>query len=232
LKTIKIIGITILFIALTYFGYVKVSRFFAIDSCLDRGGRWNYKTNQCELDSNLLVQGITSSNWTFDKIEGSKLVFKNGQKFETNLFELEFIGQVPADNKAPYFIFSGRDCNECDANISIYIHSPSDGQLNVGHGQNRYQYPGTETDYQSDKILYVSRAFYGKVLENINGIIWYENRLSENGKMGRTVYLSYIVNNLLKDTVYEDKGKLGETVNLSKKGFCKEIKGRQYTSEP
>jgi hypothetical protein len=231
-KTIKILGITILFIALTYFGYVKVSRFLAIDSCLDRGGRWNYKTNQCELDSNQLVPEITSSNWTFDKIEGSLLVFKNKRKFETNLFELEFIGQVSTDNKAPYFIFSGRDCEECDANISIYIHSPSDGQLEVGHGQNRYQYPGTEKDYETDSILYISRAFYGQVLETTKGVIWYENRLLENGKMGRSVFLSRIDNGIFKDTTYEDNGKLGETINLLKKGQCSEIVGRQYTSEP
>lgn len=24
------------------------SRWFEIDTCLDRGGRWNYQTNQCE----------------------------------------------------------------------------------------------------------------------------------------------------------------------------------------
>ncbi|MFV5691054.1 hypothetical protein ACM55K_03410 [Flavobacterium sp. LT1R49] len=80
--------------------------------------------------------------------------------------------------------------------------------------------------------MYVSRAFYGQVLDNTKGVIWYENRLLENGKMGRIVFLSRIENGVKKDTVFEDKGKLGETLNLVNKGLCTEIQGRQYTSEP
>lgn len=178
------------------------------------------------------IKNKVSEAWLFDKVEGSKLVFKNGQIFETNLFELQFIGQISSSDKAPFLIFSGRDCNECDANISIYIHSPSDGKLFIEHGENSYQFPGTETDYETDSITYVSKAFFGQVLDNTKGVIWYENRLLENGKMGFNVFLSRIENGLKKDTVFADKGKLNETTNLVKKGLCIEIQGRKYTSEP
>jgi hypothetical protein len=174
----------------------------------------------------------SSINWTFDKIDGSKLVFKGGQIIETNLFELEFIGQVPANNKAPYLIFSGRDCNECDENISIYLHLPSNGQLKIDHGQNRYKYPGTEKDYESGSILNNSRAFFGEVLKNIYGVIWYENRLLENGKMRRSISLVQIENGALKDTTYEDNVSFNQTTLLLAKGLCKEIPGRQFLSEP
>ncbi len=170
--------------------------------------------------------------WVFDSIEKSKLLFKNGQTFETNLFDLDYIGQVSADNNIPYLIFSGRDCNECDATISIYIHSPMQGKLIIDHGQNSYHYPGTEKDYETNRTLYISRAFYGKVIENVNGVIWYENRLLENNTMKRSVFLSRIDNGVIKDTTFEDKGKLSETINLVKKGLCKEIQGKHYTSEP
>lgn len=29
--------------------FLFFSRFFAIDSCLDRGGHWNYEIEECEL---------------------------------------------------------------------------------------------------------------------------------------------------------------------------------------
>jgi hypothetical protein len=231
-KTIKIFIIVFLLIALTSFGYLKLTHFFEIDACLDKGGRWNYEKQLCEFDSNKTVEDFTEADWEFNKVQDSKLIFKGGQTLETNLFELEYIGQVSADNKSPYLIFSGRDCNECDANISIYIHSPADGKLIIDHGQNRYQYPGTEKDYETDSVLYIARAFYGQVLENISGVIWYENRLLENGKMGRFVFLASIDNGSLKDTTYEDTGKLDRTIILKNKGLCKEIKGREYTSEP
>lgn len=192
----------------------------------------NSKSTLNQISDSLTSNTKDNINLTFEKVQGSKLVFKGGKTFETNLFELEYIGQVSADNKAPYLIFSGYDCDECDANISIYIHSPSDGRLVIDHGQNRYQYPGTEKDYETDSVLCISRSFYGQVLENINGVIWYENRLLENGKMGRFVFLSHIENGSLKDTTYEDNGKLDHTIILKNKGLCKEIKGRKYTSEP
>jgi len=172
-----------------------------------------------------------SEAWLFEKVDGSKLVFKNGQTFQTNLFELKFIGQVSNGNKAPFLIFSGRDCNECDANISLYIHSPSDGKLSIKHGENSYQFPGTETDYETDSITYVSRAFFGQVLDNTKGVIWYESRLLENGKMGPNVFLSRIEKGSKKDTVFADKGELEETTRLVKKGLCIEIQGQKYTSE-
>lgn len=227
-KTSKILLITVTCITLIVFGYLKVIHFFEIDACLDKGERWNSELEKCE--SNEVLN--TQSEWLFDKVDGSKLVFKNEQVFETNLLELEYIGQVSVDNKAPYLIFSGRDCNECDANISIYIQSPSDGKLLIDRGQNRYQYPGTEKDYANDSLLSFSRAFYGQVLANTKGVIWYENGLLENGKMGRSVHLVIIDNQDRKDTTFEDTAKLDHTINLKQKGLCSEIQGREFTSEP
>lgn len=54
-KTIKILGITILLLTLTSFGYFELRRFFDIDSCLDRGGRWNYEEKKCEFDDIQIV---------------------------------------------------------------------------------------------------------------------------------------------------------------------------------
>src|ERR1035437_3248128 len=193
---------------------------------LSCGSKTNLKNRSNQSLDRLKIGAQATNDWTFKKVEKSKLVFKNGKTFETNLYNLEYIGQFRAENKAPFLIFSGRECEDCDANISIYIHSPSDGKIVVAYGQNRYEYPGTEKDYQSDTVLLTSRAFYGQVLENVHGVIWYENELLENGKMGKDIFLRHLVNGSLKDTIFEDKGEISETLNLMKKGLCKEIKGR------
>jgi hypothetical protein len=86
---------------------------------------------------------------------------------------------VPNGNKTPFLIFSGRDCDECDANISIYIHSPSNGHLKIENGENRYGFPGSERDFENKNILYKARAFYGQVLPGIRGVIWYQKQLME-----------------------------------------------------
>ena len=59
-KTTIIIGITILIAISTYLVYPKAVTFFAIDSCLDQGGRWDYKNGNCDL-------GLESQNKTLTK---------------------------------------------------------------------------------------------------------------------------------------------------------------------
>lgn len=173
-----------------------------------------------------------SNEWVFEKTDKSKLIFKNEKTVETNLYDLQYIGQIPVNNSTPFLIFSGRHCSECDANISIYIHKPTDGPLIVRNGENRFQYPGKEKDFENDLVVYISRAFYGQVLPGIDGVIWYENRLLESNKMGRSVYLAQIKNGIINDTSYNDDGKLGQTIGLMKNGHCQEIKGKEYKSEP
>jgi len=34
--------------ALLVWSFIAMRRYWAIDECLDRGGRWNYTTNLCE----------------------------------------------------------------------------------------------------------------------------------------------------------------------------------------
>ena len=208
--------------------YLKASQFFKIDDCLDQGGRWNYDLAICEFEA----ASASPAAWHFDKVEGSSLVFKDGQRLETHLFELAYIGQISVDNQAPYLIFSGRDCDGCGANIAVYIHSPANGRLIVDQGQNRYQYPGIEKDYLTDSVLYTARAFYGQVLENVYGVIWYENRRLENGEMGQSVFLSRLTNGALHDTTFEDRGEIAQTLALYKQGLCAEIEGQTFTSEP
>jgi hypothetical protein len=174
----------------------------------------------------------TSPPWIFSKVDSSRLLFANGRVVETSLYELTYIGQIPLEHKSPLLIFSGRDCDGCDENVSMYMQSPSDGKLEVEFGKNRYQCPGTETDFETDKLLYTSRAFYGQVLENTNGVIWYENRLMENGNWQHDVFLSWMDHDIRRDTMYYSGIDSNQTFALLKQGLCKEIKGRRYTSEP
>jgi hypothetical protein len=39
------------YLSVMFFAYLKLSNFFEIDSCLDKGGRWSYERNECELST-------------------------------------------------------------------------------------------------------------------------------------------------------------------------------------
>ena len=170
--------------------------------------------------------------WDFEKVAGNKLYFKNGKQFKTSLYKLKYIGQVPNANKAPFLILSGRDCDECDAKISIYICSPGDRPLKVENGENSYSLPGTERDLENKNILFKAKAFYGLVLSNIKGVIWYQNQLMENGTWKKSIFLVNLNHPDKEEISMKDTGQLRETLNLLKQGLCKEIPGVAYNSEP
>lgn len=171
--------------------------------------------------------------WTLAKVDGTKLVFNEGPVFDTELQELEYIGQVDIDKKAPFLIYSGRDCDECDANIAIYFHSPRSGQLNVSNGENRYAYPGKERDYENGSLLYEARAFYGEVFNGVEGVVWFQKTLMEDNTFQNSIYLAKIDGEKIVTEEVENLDKrLNETLALNKAGKNKEIKGKEYTSEP
>jgi len=59
-----IIGTLILgTITILIFGIIWINRFFAIDSCLDSGGRWNYELNKCEKYYDFDSVEITELYW-------------------------------------------------------------------------------------------------------------------------------------------------------------------------
>ncbi len=193
----------------------------------------NSKTQLLENQETNQRKKSKDNEWILEKIDSSKLVFKNGKTIETRLFNLEFIGQIPLENKDPFLIFSGVDCNFCDANISIYIHSPSDGDLIVGAGKNIYGMPGRMYSFMNDSLLYESRVFYGQVLENRKGVIWYQNTLMETGKWDKSVFIAEIINNKKIDQFLTDTSELlKQTLSMLDKGLCKEIEGNDYSSEP
>ncbi len=178
-------------------------------------------------------EALQYDTWTFKKVDGSNLIFKEGPVFDTELHELEYIGQIDIDGKAPFLIFSGRHCDECDANTSIYFHSPRNRFQNVSYGENRYLYPGKERDYETDSLLYEARAFYGEVLDGVKGVIWFQKTLLEDNSFQNSVYLAKIDGGkVVAEEVKDFYGRLKKTLALNKVGKNKEIKGREYTSEP
>lgn len=68
-------------------------------------------------------QRVTSTSVT------GVLSLPDGSKFKTSLYGMKVIGQLRTTKKVPYFILSGTTCTGCDENVSIYIHSPSDGPM-------------------------------------------------------------------------------------------------------
>jgi hypothetical protein len=165
----------------------------------------------------------------------SILVFKDGSRFQTTLFEVRVLGILRAERKAPFLVLEGRGCTQCDANTSIYIHSPSDGPMRSEATQPRYAYPGREVSYEDNKtVLYEARTFLGDCLPgNENAVIWYERGRTKVGAWQTGVFVVAV----RKDALTELR--LGKPLPSASQSVarvaarqCREVAGVDRSSEP
>jgi len=162
------------------------------------------------------------------KIDGKKVISKDGV-FETNLFDLEYVGQLKGNHKRPFLILIGRPCDSCELNNSIYVHSPSDGPLLEGKKQKRYNLPGPINDYQTMEMIYVARLFWGEIIPGRFGLIWFQKEMRKN-EWVESVFIAELVNDRIADGL--TKADLKVTLDQLKKGKAWEIIGEPITSEP
>ncbi|MEQ1586723.1 MAG: hypothetical protein ABL895_12635 [Cyclobacteriaceae bacterium] len=182
----------------------------------------------------LLVGQFSVTSWSqkFDglKIEGNKIVFNDGYAFQTNIYDLGYIGQLKASNKKPFLILTGVQCDSCDAAVSIYIASPSDGPLKTEDKQERYGLPGRVRTYDTDELIYEGRAFWGEVIPKKFGVIWFQKELTEKKEWVESVFFAELVNDNIDGQLIKADMKL--TLSQVDKGKAWEIKGGDMTSEP
>jgi hypothetical protein len=181
-----------------------------------------------------LVGLVSVTSWSQKndglKIEGKKIVFNDGFTFQTNFYDLGYIGQLKASTKKPFLILTGVQCDSCDAAVSIYIVSPSDGPLKTEDKQTRYGLPGRIRTYDTDEFIYEGRAFWGEVMPKRFGVIWFQKELNEKKEWIESVFFAELVNDTIDGQLI--KADINLTLSLVDKGKAWEIKGGDMTSEP
>lgn len=161
------------------------------------------------------------------------LKLPDGSAFTTTLYHLEVIGQLKTQSKFPYYILSGVGCQDCDANRSIYIHSPTDGPMKNEAEQSRFNYPGKETNYEDGSLVYEARTFFGDCLGGYpNSVIWFERWPGEDGLDSDIRVVQAKQDELSSQQMPEDRAKLAEVLAAVRKHKCREIPGLNRRSEP
>ncbi|HTD98014.1 MAG TPA: hypothetical protein VK668_01955 [Mucilaginibacter sp.] len=170
-----------------------------------------------------------SSLWYYEKVDNQTVYFKYGKKFKTNLYDLHYIGQLQANHKSPFLILSGRSCNQCDENLSIFIWSPSDGPMKSEAEQVRYSYPGKEFDYETSKLTFESKMYYGNCfLKDSDNVVWVQKNIKANGKFESKIIRVQIEVDTIKESIFNI-----DTLNLKTQHYnCNELPGIDVKSEP
>lgn len=117
----------------------------------------------------LLNLGLTQSK--FEKTVGQNIYFTNGEVIKTNISDLKFFCQIPETLLVSYLIIGGKPSSSAEMNLSIFIQKPKNHSIKITDTCRRYSYPGKEYHWKDNSLIYESRAFYGEVILNRQGII-------------------------------------------------------------
>lgn len=167
---------------------------------------------------------------------GSKLtriIYRNGEEMKADLVELQFIGQLAARQKAPYNIYAGRRCHDCESNLSIYVHSATDGRLKKK--SKRYRYPGNVYSRINGSLVEESRAFFGECLPGRSSgiLIWYvRTRLDLPNWVQKVEIIEPNDRGLDIAEIGVPVPPIDATLKLVEEKVCREIPKRLMSTEP
>lgn len=142
------------------------------------------------------------------------------------LVQPEYIGQLPGTSKAPFLIFSGVECSDCDAGRTVLMHSPSDGVVKISRGlAGWYPYPGAVIDGTSGDTVSNSRLFWGKCLpDRAPGMVEYATQFASGKPADSAVVVTEIRDDMLvSDTLHAPQATVEVTVAEMYQGGCQEV---------
>jgi hypothetical protein len=168
----------------------------------------------------------------YERTDSATLHFQNDVRFETGLYDLEYFGQVQRHGGMPWLIMAGRHCHECDAELALYVHSPTDGPLISEGGANARYHPGRILDGETGQPWYEGRTFFGEVLSQTGGVIWYERVLHADGTVQEVTTLLDLDGERPVEMEFMDQDRLPQTLELMSRGLCQEIPGRDQVAAP
>lgn len=180
------------------------------------------------------LQLTVDKGWIPKKIEDKIIYFDNGKSFDTQLYQMKYLGQLKTKKKAPYLVLGGFQCSECDANYCIFIHSPNDGPILKHHSSpHSYLYPGrleVVGDVDISDQIYETRTFIGDCLPGrSNAVIWYITK-HEQGISENSVLIVYIdeLDSLKEIELKSNLPNINITLEMVKANKCHEIEGANF----
>jgi hypothetical protein len=154
------------------------------------------------------------------------LSFKNGRRLVVNLFDVQFLGQLPRPHGPPYLLLEARGCHSCDIETQVFIVAPDGDSLRQGPGA--YGFAGTLRSGEPDDtvVSYRARLFIGQCLNDRQAIaLWFQSERNDAGRWRSGVYRLGVVGDSLHGTFMRPRPPISRTLDAVDAGRCYEIPG-------
>ena len=166
----------------------------------------------------------TQTSWEIKGVNQEEISFKNNKVLKTNLFDLKFLFFIESEKKHPFIIVSGKSCENCDENVSIYVHKLDNLFLDSSN-THKYSYPGKIFDYFNNQLIAEINTYWGKCWNNNSIILWDQKNLKNDG----TFLNERFIVQILDGEILERRIDSNSLINWAS---CKKIEGIDRTSEP
>ncbi|SNZ01918.1 hypothetical protein [Flagellimonas pacifica] len=152
------------------------------------------------------------------------------------LYNKRLIGKIILPSNT-WYLLSGKSCEQCDENISIYLFPKNREILSLENEINyddRFGYPGKVYSYEDNTLIYESSTFFGKCLQGFGDVVvWIDRSIDESGEWIEGVYLIQILEDKAAESRPELSYSLLEEIDKNiGEGMCFEIEEIDQVSEP
>jgi hypothetical protein len=166
------------------------------------------------------------------EVDRITVVLSNGLRLKIPLFRASPIAVLTAADGSYTLLAEGADCTMCDEPTTIRLFPLGSNELK-GSGT-RYSYPGTLSDYMSNKPVAKTRVFYGRCVSKLSDVVvWFSEYISDDGKWRKENSIFRPSRNGGTFTKMKDSEvSLGSVLRIVSTGLCKELPGVDGLTEP
>jgi hypothetical protein len=159
----------------------------------------------------------------------------DGTEFDPQLHALRYHGTLQTIDGTPLLIFSGIECQDCDANRTVHLRSPDPRLFSPETEFSAiYAFPGKQFSYEDDSVLVESRLFYGICLEREPNpvVVQFATHYEDSTAVERVVY-SAVRDDRIADSILTDSlPKLPRTLRRVQNGKCRELQPEDMYAPP
>jgi hypothetical protein len=164
-----------------------------------------------------------------DRIEDNTIYFSSPNStgvpkpLKPGLFDMSYQGSLTPPEGQPYFIFSGKPCQNCLEEKNIYAIRPSGGK------PTSFVYPGKIVDPKNRGVLWESRAFFGRCLARKGDVlvVFQKEKIDRKKSPQASVLIVEAAPNYLAENLIERHlPSISSTLQMVKRKQCHEIDGR------
>ena len=161
------------------------------------------------------------------------LHFRNGKTLVVDLFDVEFLGQLPRPRRPPFLILGARGCHSCDIETQVYVVPADTQRFDARHGG--WFYPGSlrpaePTDTTDTGAFYRGRTFIGRCLADRQPVVvWFQEERDSTGRWVHGVYRLGVMGDSVHGEFLRPQPALDATVHAASTGTCREVPGIDQT---